>query len=119
MNITRVWTTGGDNEGKATLKELKMCLPCYNSVGDIVRGVELVKLVNIEATKAWNTTSSSRDKSSDIADDLVICLKMLVLADILFESISRDKSNTIRGITPIYELDQYKRRNISVHVTSH
>ena len=59
------------------LKELKMFQSCYNSVGNIVRGVELLKLVNIEATKAWNTTSSSRDTSSDSADDLVICLKVL------------------------------------------
>lgn len=91
----------------------------YFSVGNIVRGVELLKLVNIEATKAWNTTSSSRDTSSDSADDLVICLKLLVLADIVFESIYRDKSNTIRGIFPIYQLDSERRGNISVHVTSH
>ena len=72
-----------------------MFQPCYNSVGNIVRGVELLKLVNIEATKAWNTTSSSRDTSLDSADDLVICVKVLFDLTILLQVMALDQGSSL------------------------
>jgi len=81
----------------------------HMSVGNTARAVELLKLVNEEATKG-----------SPITEDLVICPKLLILVDTLFESIipATSESDTLY-VTPINKLEMQQKRNISVHVASH
>lgn len=86
----------------------------YLSTGNVGHAKELLKMVNGEAIRAWNISTT------DMTEDLVICLKLLILVDILFESIipANSESNTLH-VTPINRLDCQQRRNISVHVASH
>jgi len=80
------------------------------------RAVELLDKVNTKTTEAMYFLTQGEDKkfTQEMLEDLVICTKMLTLADYLMETL-----HDTGHLVPFKEVSPAMKRNIAVHATSH